>query len=106
MRVLIRKHNQTNWRDVSNFVNMPITISDTCDDTFDSIKLELFANTSNQVVDIINGLSPKSDIVLTETLAGEPISGVNNYWAIYNGGGVSDADPIVNYNSTTSTLQK
>jgi len=79
MRVKYRLRNSNIWKDIPN-VEMPITIIDTFDETFDNGKISFIIQGNHSDFNELINITPKSYIMLSETSEDSEINELNTYY--------------------------
>ena len=79
MRVKYRLKNSNIWKDIPN-VEMPITIVDTFDETFDNGKISFIIQGNHSDFNELINITPKSYIMLSETSEDSEINELNTYY--------------------------
>lgn len=79
MRVLYKERNATEWVEITDYVNLSGSISETFDN-FNTTKLELIvSDKETEIIDVLIGILPKSYIMITETEDDSEITTDNTY---------------------------
>ena len=83
MKIYLKHRHASTWLDITNYVDLPITLNETVDGAFNSIQITLYTPKTLGALDTTKPIPPKFELKYTE--ANEEIDeNDRNTWYFFN----------------------